>query len=582
MRYSFGGFLFFCSLTLGEDIERQSGGRMKAINENRLFGLLHHFFSKPSLVFTELVQNAQRAGATEVFIDVDDEKGILKYKDNGKGVTDPKVMLVLADSGWEKEIQRNQEPAGWGLFVLYAIADSVRITSKFGTLMLDCSRYMTDSEYRKRVLTRPEILSDPKSNGLVLEANLKNNVKIDHAPYGLHFAKIDVWFNGEKIRRKTIDALIEEGINTAEFEYEGNRVKVDLYGFSRCQHVLRGRIFMDMYGIPVGDIASPAVAIEVRRGKPPLTPLLPTREGIVDDDRYRGFLEWLKKQVVEYCIELINSDSDGGQTIYQETVQNIGSREDLNRLQKFNIEMTDSHYSEDPVYESTWRETVTRKNGGTTVFSRSVSFVKVKWPDGKTERLVVGDETSDFIHLPRRTVCSVAVNVEKIPDWIKIVHRRPFLTVEAEKVDHMPPLSWRNNAVWIKGKIELIDGKERKNLKAAILFHEETDTEYFFYAESPEDIYEVYVSYFNAHRYSDDGDLYDTYDTQLQFFEEDIEKSIRKLSNRVNIRDLLDEIAGILDISPTEVKSIRVDIESKTGTVITAGGSTSFLLSTGL
>ena len=72
-------------------------------------------------VFAELFQNARRAGATVVDVDVvenDDGGGTVTVKDNGCGVADPAKMLSLGGSGWEAGIQEREDPAGIGIYTL--------------------------------------------------------------------------------------------------------------------------------------------------------------------------------------------------------------------------------------------------------------------------------------------------------------------------------------------------------------------------------------------------------------------------------------------------------------------------------
>lgn len=71
-------------------------------------------------VLAELLQNARRAGASEVDIDVIDteDRKLLVLRDNGIGIDDPAKILTLGDSGWSGDIARSEDPAGMGVFSL--------------------------------------------------------------------------------------------------------------------------------------------------------------------------------------------------------------------------------------------------------------------------------------------------------------------------------------------------------------------------------------------------------------------------------------------------------------------------------
>ena len=80
--------------------------------------------SKASRLFTgtlsgrviEILQNARRAGATEVLITNAD--GVVTVTDNGKGIEDFAKLLDLGGSGWLDALEASEDPAGVGIFCL--------------------------------------------------------------------------------------------------------------------------------------------------------------------------------------------------------------------------------------------------------------------------------------------------------------------------------------------------------------------------------------------------------------------------------------------------------------------------------
>ena len=83
------------------------------------------FDSSPRTVFNELLQNARRAGATEVsikFTTGEDVNGApyvhVDFNDNGRGIESPEQLLRLAGRGWNDEIDGREDPAGMGFFCL--------------------------------------------------------------------------------------------------------------------------------------------------------------------------------------------------------------------------------------------------------------------------------------------------------------------------------------------------------------------------------------------------------------------------------------------------------------------------------
>jgi hypothetical protein len=70
---------------------------------------------------TELLQNARRAGAKNVWITqkkANDEEFITTVKDDGCGVDDYATLLNAGKTDWNKKTQQAEDPAGMGLFCL--------------------------------------------------------------------------------------------------------------------------------------------------------------------------------------------------------------------------------------------------------------------------------------------------------------------------------------------------------------------------------------------------------------------------------------------------------------------------------
>ena len=64
----------------------------------------------------EILQNARRAGATEVHITHGD--GQVTVQDNGRGIEDFSALLDLGRSGWDEALESAEDPAGVGIFCL--------------------------------------------------------------------------------------------------------------------------------------------------------------------------------------------------------------------------------------------------------------------------------------------------------------------------------------------------------------------------------------------------------------------------------------------------------------------------------
>lgn len=64
----------------------------------------------------EVLQNARRSGATRV--DIERANGRITVRDDGRGIADPRTLLAFGKSGWRRDLQDVESPAGMGIFSL--------------------------------------------------------------------------------------------------------------------------------------------------------------------------------------------------------------------------------------------------------------------------------------------------------------------------------------------------------------------------------------------------------------------------------------------------------------------------------
>ena len=71
-------------------------------------------------VFTELLQNARRAGADRIAVSTEGEGGAIRVTvaDDGAGIADPAVLLSFGETGWDAGVAEVEDAAGMGLYSL--------------------------------------------------------------------------------------------------------------------------------------------------------------------------------------------------------------------------------------------------------------------------------------------------------------------------------------------------------------------------------------------------------------------------------------------------------------------------------
>lgn len=173
------------------------------VNERRLIQELRHAFTSSTVtVLRELMQNARRAGATQVEFVTDGES--LTVKDDGCGITDFAALLAIADTGWDQDTIAREHPYGLGFLSAIYAAKSITVKSHGSGFSACCADIL---EFRPvslrtwpqssacteiRLSGVPSALCDSDTSFPALEDTLKHEVR----GFGIR-----VYLNGNEIER---------------------------------------------------------------------------------------------------------------------------------------------------------------------------------------------------------------------------------------------------------------------------------------------------------------------------------------------------------------------------------------------
>lgn len=120
------------------------------VNQAKLVQNLALAFTNKTTFIAELMQNARRAGASEIHLNYvvsgnadGKSNGTLVIEDNGSGIQSWQDLLSLADSGWDNTIQAQERPYGVGFFSCISSAKSVKVESGQHKLEFDREYVMT-------------------------------------------------------------------------------------------------------------------------------------------------------------------------------------------------------------------------------------------------------------------------------------------------------------------------------------------------------------------------------------------------------------------------------------------------------
>ncbi|TQC94781.1 hypothetical protein FK216_15400 [Moraxellaceae bacterium AER2_44_116] len=98
------------------------------VNQSRLIGNLKHSFTNQSTFLSELMQNARRAGASEVRFEFHAPHTLVVI-DNGHGIDNLQNLLTIAESGWDEVVCNEERPFGMGFMAALFASDKVTVSS---------------------------------------------------------------------------------------------------------------------------------------------------------------------------------------------------------------------------------------------------------------------------------------------------------------------------------------------------------------------------------------------------------------------------------------------------------------------
>jgi len=530
------------------------------INEEKLFKLLPYFFDRPSAVLLEIAQNAHRSGATKLAIAL---KGTdLEVEDDGSGADNPRALVCLAESDWPSEVMENQMPAGWGLFFLMSVAETVSYTSLFGTLTIDCKRFLDEGSYRDSLLSLVDG-SAKTQKGFRIKARLMDGVFKSVAYLqvldGLSYFPMSVTMNGSLVKRKKLSEVCKEyPIRTS---YMGNAVYLNPTRgmFLGSLDSFLSHVSLVWHGIPLNVTGYlHDVAIEVSEGDP-LTPVLPYRTSIKHDGKAERFLEFVRKETAAWCVEQIRAFGGQSHGDLKEMIRvmrlagDLLSQEELDGLDLFFVEAVDLYHTESSDSDEVVQYLLVRKGDGPLVSERLFLTINDSLAWDEEESMLDAPKPI----LPPWTMTRIDLPSNR-PSWLQNEERWVHVRVMSHDAD-------RYDYAWHKSSIEC-EGKEIPVVSMVERWAEGD----IYYKDKPEGFLAVEDAVFDMKIYNDEGD---TYDTQRDSFSRLIAREIMSVTGRYPLSDLLDGIR-VAGIHPHEVQAIDVSLSERIMKVTKTNGET--------
>ena len=166
--------------------------------DNGRFGFTHRY-----TLVTELLQNARRAGATEIHVDYDESGATLTVADDGCGIEDFQKLLTLNESGWDEELVTTEHAFGIGFSTVLYSADRCAVTSRGRRLAFETR----DALEQRPLAVVIDLAADPATTVVHMEGVELGDLaaRIERM---LCAFPLPVFFNGRAIERPYAEAAL--------------------------------------------------------------------------------------------------------------------------------------------------------------------------------------------------------------------------------------------------------------------------------------------------------------------------------------------------------------------------------------
>lgn len=281
--------------------------KVNVINQLRL--LRQSTFKDILCFLDEDVQNAQRAKATEVRVSVHRGDNRIIIENNGKVLENPQALFSIAESEWDEEVVKQENPFGMGFFSNITVSNLIQVHTGYKNITFDVENMIATNNTEIDVSEASEYYDGFKLvlNNFNFDVAYTWDIKERVEMLGKYIHEIDVYYNGELQEKKdlttgdnsTYQFSIEEDSGFKGWIALGNNYS---YG-DNISIFYKGRLVSKLDGLPYlkGDLHVSDKTLNLTS---------PDRKDIIKDSKLSEFKALVKKYIQEYCHDLILNGED--------------------------------------------------------------------------------------------------------------------------------------------------------------------------------------------------------------------------------------------------------------------------------
>jgi len=191
------------------------------INEENFFSNIVANMGSREKFAEELVENARRAKARNVsftYKELNEETSLVTIENDGDILLDMKNLLIFAESNYDKEVIRTENPAGAGVYLIMSVADMVVFHSGKNKLKVEPKRLLEDKHYRANIFSAIKECSYSFS-GMKIKLYISDHKKLVEKVFSevkerTHkldgYLDINITYNGTELTKKVFEAFVSK------------------------------------------------------------------------------------------------------------------------------------------------------------------------------------------------------------------------------------------------------------------------------------------------------------------------------------------------------------------------------------
>lgn len=281
--------------------------KVNVINQLKL--LRQSTFKDILCFLDEDIQNAQRAKATEVRVTVNSSDNIVTIENNGKALTNPQALFSIAESEWDEDINKTENPFGMGFFSNITVSNFIKVHTGNKLITFDVEDMINTNNTEIKV---EEVEEEYSGFKLILENfdfdtcyswDIRERVEI----LGKYIHELDIYYNGTLQEKKDLTSGDDSDFYfpvDEDKDFKGWIALGNNYSYGDNLNIFyKGRLVQKLENLPYlkGDLHISDKTLNLTS---------PDRKNIIKDDKLSAFRNTVKMYVQNYCNQLILDGED--------------------------------------------------------------------------------------------------------------------------------------------------------------------------------------------------------------------------------------------------------------------------------